>query len=205
MLEDLEKLINFLMDKYNEIEEEWKKNDLYNSINMKKSLVKNLYIDNGVLDNIFNYRAFINERNLEMSLQIDGLELKSRVNTRVKARNSIEFKINNYIKNHNNGEGPINKCFNDLYGVRIILSENISFDEIKKFIEDRFPNLKCIDSSKEEGYIATHIYFKNDNYSFQWELQIWNITNEMTNILSHQNYKQEYIKWEKENKGGELF
>ena len=63
--------------------------------------------------------------------------------------------------------------------------------------------LKCIDSSKDVGYIATHIYFKKDNYSFPWELQIWDKTHENSNIMLHEQYKQDYIKWEEENKGGE--
>jgi hypothetical protein len=52
-------------------------------------------------------------------------------------------------------------------------------------------------------YIATHVYFKKDNFSFPWELQIWNKKDEEENILSHKMYKQHYIKWENNNKGGE--
>ena len=62
--------------------------------------------------------------------------------------------------------------------------------------------MKCIDSSKK-AYKATHIYFKQDNWNFQWELQIWNKENEINNINSHEKYKQGYVKWEKENNGGE--
>lgn len=69
-------------------------------------------------------------------------------------------------------------------------------------IENKYNGaLKCYDASKD-GYVATHIYFKNGNYSFQWELQIWDKFHEKTNIISHEQYKQEYTKWEKENRGG---
>ena len=54
----------------------------------------------------------------------------------------------------------------------------------------------------QEEYRATHIYFKQDNYNFQWELQVWNKNNELNNIKSHNKYKQDYVKWEEENKGG---
>ena len=107
--------------------------------------------------------------------------------------------IENYIKNHEEGKIPINKCFNDLFGIRIICNEELSFDKIVKLINNKYSNLKCIDSSKNE-YKATHIYFKKDNFTFQWELQVWNKTDEIRNINSHEKYKQDYIKWENENK-----
>ena len=47
-----------------------------------------------------------------------------------------------------------------------------------------------------------YIYFRQGNFNFQWELQVWNKENEINNITSHEKYKQDYIKWEKENKGG---
>lgn len=125
----------------------------------------------------------------------------AKVNIRAKLRNSIEFKIKNYILNHENGEIPINKCLNDLFGIRIICKKEISNAQINELIRNKFPNLKCIDSSKKD-YKATHIYFKKDNFSFPWELQIWNEINEKNNIYSHEKYKQDYVRWEKESKGG---
>lgn len=89
------------------------------------------------------------------------------------------------------------------FGIRIILNEELSINEIIEFVHSKYPNLKVIDSSKGE-YKATHIYFRDGNYNFQWELQIWNKCDEVTNIESHRKYKQEYVKWEKSNKGGEI-
>lgn len=48
------------------------------------------------------------------------------------------------------------------------------------------------------------VYFKEDNFSFQWELQVWNKEDEENNINSHKKYKQDYTKWEIENKGGKI-
>lgn len=62
--------------------------------------------------------------------------------------------------------------------------------------------MKCLDSSKGE-YVATHIYFRDGNFNFQWELQVWSASQEKVNTISHEKYKQEYTKWEKESKGGE--
>ena len=47
---------------------------------------------------------------------------------------------------------------------------------------------------------AIHIYFGNeiDNTCFQWELQLWYENDEQINLKSHNIYKQDYVKWEKE-------
>ena len=118
----------------------------------------------------------------------------------VKNRNSIEYKIKNYIENHENGKITINKCLNDLFGIRIICKDQIDFSQINHLVKEKYDKLKCIDSSKIE-YKATHIYFKQSNFEFQWELQIWNEDDEINNIRSHEKYKQDYVRWEKENKG----
>ncbi len=66
----------------------------------------------------------------------------------------------------------------------------------KKIVEEKYDHkFKCIDSSKND-YVATHIYFKKDNYNFQWELQIWDKKHEKFNYLSHKEYKQMYTDWE---------
>lgn len=89
-----------------------------------------------------------------------------------------------------------------MFSVRIILNSQLTFQSIKEFVLDKFPYVdRCIDSSKGE-YKATHIYFKLDNYSFPWELQVWNRHDENSNLISHKKYKQEYTLWEKENKEG---
>lgn len=141
---------------------------------------------------------------MDLLIELNKTFDSNSITARVKSQNSIEYKLENYTKNHNNGEGPLNKCFNDIYGIRVIFEDEINFDEIKKFIDLNYPNLKCIDSSKKE-YMATHIYFKKDNFSFPWELQIWEKKHEISNINSHEKYKQEYKKWENENKGGRRF
>lgn len=91
--------------------------------------------------------------------------------------------------------------FYTVFDIRIICLEELTYEQISKFIDNKHKELKCINSSKQE-YKATHIYFKKNNYNFQWELQIWNKKDEINNINSHEKYKQEYIKWEKENRGG---
>ena len=90
-----------------------------------------------------------------------------------------------------------------MFGIRIILDKRNKFEEIKNYVEQNYDNIKVRDSSNGD-YKATHLYFKEDNFSFQWELQVWNKEDEECNINSHKKYKQDYTKWEIESKGGKL-
>lgn len=202
MLEELDKLINFIQTEYVQLTTKWEQSDYYTEINLKNNQVCDLLENKLILDTIVNYREFINQNNIQLLMDFKKFNSENvTVNIRTKAKNSIEFKIENYIKNHENGKVPISKCFNDLFGIRIICSEKLSFDEVLQLINTKYDNLKCIDSTKND-YKATHIYFKKDNYAFQWELQVWNKIDEANNIISHERYKQDYVRWENENKGG---
>lgn len=202
MFEELDRLINFIQKEYIEFNEKWQKSNYYYKFNLKNNLVCDLLNNEIMLETIFNYREFINENNIQLLMDFKQFNSEiSKVNIRTKTKNSIEFKIKNYNDNHENGKIPIEKCLNDLFGIRIICSQKLNYDEIVNFIKEKHKKLKCIDSSKKD-YKATHIYFKQDNFNFQWELQIWNKEDETNNINSHEKYKQDYVKWEKENKGG---
>ena len=199
MLKEVEDLIYFIQNEYISFNEKWQQSIYYSKINLKNNLVYKLVDNEELLNCIFNYREFINENNIQLLMDFKEYNNKAKINVRTKTKNSIEFKIDRYIKEHENGEIPISKCLNDLFGIRIICDENIKFEEIKRFIEQKYPILKCINSSKKEC-IATHIYFKQDNLSFPWELQIWNKEDEISNIISHEKYKQGYVKWEEERR-----
>ena len=202
MIEELEKLIEFIQKEYNELTNKWENSEYYSKVNWKNTLVCNILEDKELLDTIISYRDFINENIIQLLMDFKQFNTDAaKVNIRAKAKNSIEYKIENYIKNHENGEVPINKCFNDLFGIRIICSNKIENEQIMQLINTKYKNLKCIDSSKKE-YRAIHVYFKKDNFTFQWELQVWNKVDEINNIRSHEKYKQDYVRWENENKGG---
>ena len=206
MLDELEILLDSIKKQYKNLYSEWKQSNLYVPINQRKNLVKDIKNNNEILNTILDYRVFLNENHLDIKIVFDQLHLQSEVNSRVKAQNSIEYKLNNYMtEKHEYGEEALNKCLNDLYGIRIIFKDNIEYNVIKEFVERKYKGkLKCYDASKG-NYVATHIYFKEDNYSFQWELQIWDDAHYASNIISHEYYKQDYTKWEEENKGGESF
>lgn len=195
-MDELKKLILFIQLKYEEISEEWTKNDKYFPLNMKKFRVEDIYKYESLLLYVMNYRNFINERAVELINSIQTLDDKNIVRCRVKNLNSIQYKIENYEKNHENGKIPIKKCLNDLFGIRMIFEEEINYDIINKYIKENFPKLKCIPSIKGE-YEAVHIYFGNNNNTrFQWELQLWDKKHEKSNYSSHAKHKQGYTKWE---------
>ena len=207
MYESLEKLINKIQAEYSNISTEWNKNEMPKRIKLKNTLVKDILMSDTIKGEILAYRNYINDNIIDFTIKLQTENFKGcKINTRVKTQNSIEFKTKNYFENHENGEIPINKCFNDLFGIRIILEQNIDHKQIQTFIKEKYKNLKCINSSKKKGnYKATHVYFSINNYTFPWELQIWNKVDEENNLKSHEMYKQEYVKWEAENKGGNIY
>lgn len=102
---------------------------------MQKYQVKDIYNDDKILAYILNYRNFINEKATEIIDSIKLLNTTNIVICRVKALNSIQYKIENYEKNHENGKIPIRKCLNDLFGIRLISEEEINFETIKKIFK----------------------------------------------------------------------
>ena len=202
MFEELGAQIDFILQDYKYINEKWKNSKYYEKINMKNTTVFDVHSNQKIFNVILNYREFMYTNNMVLMIDFDFFNTeKAKVNIRIKTRNSIEYKLENYTKNHENGKIPLNKCLNDLFGIRIITEFNANYKEIKEFIKRQYPKLKVIDSSKGQ-YKAIHIYFKEDNYQFQWELQIWKKEDEEKNIKSHEIYKQDYARWEKEMKGG---
>lgn len=196
---ELKQLIDIIQDHFDAINKKWKQSSDYLPLNMKKNRVEDIYKDESLLLYVFNYRKFINDNITGMVDTIQEQKFLNVVNTRVKALNSIQYKIQNYYFNHENGKIALKKCLNDIFGIRMIFDEHINFNEIKTYIEKEFPNLKCIESSRG-NYYAIHIYFGNDdNYKFQWELQLWDKEHEKINLESHARYKQDYTKWEQEN------
>ena len=201
MFEDLDKLISTVQKNYDHICQLWDEKCPC-KIHLKKTRVSSVRENADILNKIIEYRALLNEETISSTFEINMLKYQnSSVTTRVKAQNSIEYKIENYYTNHENGKIPLKKCLNDLFGIRIVIDGKFGYDDIVDFLSNRFPGYKCIDSSKN-GYNATHIYFEKGNEYFPWELQVWQKADEKNNYASHRRYKQEYTSWESLNKGG---
>ena len=79
MLEELDKFIVFIEEKYKKLCYEWEKTDLYNPIHQKNKQVKDIVKDNSILNDILNYRLFINQNHLDLKLAFDQLNIKSEI------------------------------------------------------------------------------------------------------------------------------
>ena len=108
-------LLKFIQKKYEQVSKKWLKNDKYYSLNMKTSQVHNIYHDKNLLLYVFSYRDFINDITININNDIQTLNLKNTVNTRVKALNSIQDKIEKYENKEEKGRIPIKKCLNDIF------------------------------------------------------------------------------------------
>ena len=175
--DELKDLIDYIQSVYTEITDEWLR-ETPTKTNLKNALVADIDADGIIYKSIMEYVQLLNEKSADITLPLASV-CSCKVTARVKAQNSIEFKIQNYkTEQHEFGKIPINKCINDLFGIRIFLREPLTFDEVYSFIEDTYPN------------------------RFPWELQIWNMCDMDSNFSSHKKYKQEYTAWEKESKEG---
>ena len=200
--DELKLLIDSIQSVYSKATRQWEYQGS-NTINLKKCQVCDIDINGAIYKSIIKYVKFLNEQSADIILKLPQECSCGIIMTRVKAQNSIESKIHSYnTPKHECGKIPLNKCFNDLFGIRIILTNSLRFDEISSFIAEQYKNkYKCIDSSKLD-YKATHLYFKESNYSFPWELQIWNSCDKENNFASHKKHKQAYTDWEKESMEG---
>lgn len=120
VFDELKDLIDYIQTVYTGITNEWLHGESA-KINLKKSQVSDIDVDGTIYKSIVEYVQLLNERSAGITLQLSFV-CSCQVTARVKAQNSIEYKIQNYkTDRHEYGKIPINKCVNDLFGVRIIL------------------------------------------------------------------------------------
>lgn len=206
---ELDELIKLISCIRKTVQENWnEKNIVPEKYNYRRKMIDDIFFDTNLMGSIIHYQQFLNEATIELTGLFGNMESYAKpvgkINTRVKTTNSIFQKIQNYQKGDLKGKVAINKCLNDLFGIRVIFSNNPNIEKLIEHTKKTFPSLKCIDASKSVGYTAAHIYFSNNNYEFPWELQIWRAADETNNIELHKIYKQDYTKWETEAKGGEV-
>ena len=201
----IESLVEYLRDLHISFSQEVR--DLV-QLNLKRTKIYNLFLEEqqGVISEYYYKRilSYIEKLNeLYMFLELEYLYKDLDLSMRVKERGSITDKLNHYCyRKEQQGKIPLNKCLNDLFGVRVILN---GFDHSCEYFlrlcaefsnQDEY-KIKVTNASKN-GYVATHIYFqgvRGDNFSFPWELQIWSKSDEKKNLDSHYKHKQSYKEW----------
>ncbi len=166
--------------------------------NQKSTKVIHLNTDEKLL--ILSYLEFLN--NESVTDMFEEIGDRYVVVSRVKNRNSIEEKIEDYCRYRaERGEVPVNKCLNDLFGVRIILDcGSIDVSDIEGIIAP-FGSSVMLEVKNDLRpnnlkYLAYHIYFKESNSDFKWELQIWKKEDERSNQESHKTHRYKYRMWE---------
>ena len=93
IFENLDKLLNFLIVKYEDINNSWKSSELYSEeINLKKNLVHD-----EIMDLIWNYQEFLQKQQFKLLPGISQLQSADKIHARIKQANSIQNKINIYI------------------------------------------------------------------------------------------------------------
>jgi len=142
-------------------------------------------------DHIFNYRLNLHEsiNDYLMRANLSGIEYFYRVKT----SESIQDKINRYLKNTD--QYPVNNWLNDIFGCRMILSTS-EIEEIENILDTWTYEygLKNWYKREKDGYKGIHIYFKNkSNFYFPWELQIWNQEDMEGNIEAHRKQKRLFV------------
>lgn len=199
--EDYKKIFQIIYNKHHKYCENWLKNiNVDDKINLSSNLICDIYCpENGVKKFFIDYMNSYYEELPNLYVDIldeNDRECKFAIRGRTKSMESIIYKV--VVKNKNeNGKFPINKCLNDLLGLRIIdngYDNNIEYiKQCLNELKDQGYNIKHM-TRNNKGYKAYHIYFKGTcNNVFPVELQIWDKKDELNNIESHKIYKQRYI------------
>ena len=207
-LVQLTELIGTIYNVHSELTKSWR---IYANqaniqiFNQKSVKVKHLMEKPLLMESVSAYVEYLKGRT-ELSLfnkESDGYEVMCRI----KNHNSIEEKIEDYcMYRQEKGEVSVNKCLNDLFGIRIVIDcGTISTDEIEIAIGDLADTLYVEDKNVPERgtvppYIAKHIYFKSGNEDYRWELQIWRSADQKNNHESHKTHRYKYRRWESGDK-----
>lgn len=198
--ESLDEILYECMEAQARVHEEWLECMAEGKIyHMKNTRMRDVLADEELHGYILSYRRFLLKEMGKGRLPV--FEDMPNLSLRIKTQNSLEYKIRKYgagVKER--GTVSLANCLNDLYGLRIILDEDVSYDEFKAHIAPL--GLKCIDSSKGD-YKAVHMYinspsYEGRNYVFLWELQIWLRREAAGNYISHTRDKEYYTCWEQE-------
>ncbi|KAA0791738.1 MULTISPECIES: hypothetical protein [Bacillus] len=136
----------------------------------------------------------------EMAYNYEHFDMRSRGKDFDSIMNKLQYYTTGKEGNGVAGAFKINKCLNDLFGIRIVI-ENFDhnceyFYQICEPVKDKY-KIRIINSSKND-YRATHVYFYGGNNKFfPWELQIWNADDCKSNDISHGVHKRSYTEWAK--------
>lgn len=195
-MELLYELINDILKSHTKLAEKCKID-----INLGKDYIRDYCNEDGIIDFKLLKSIEYTWEHFELICLTDVVPINLKYKTinisyRLKELDSIRDKIIRYRNNNLEGRVYIRKCLNDLVGFRVVISRTI-YDQIMELLKNKFLSYKeitILDSSKDE-YCAIHVYFKDSNFSYPWELQIWPDDKEKSNVSSHEKYKRNSLNW----------
>lgn len=205
-IEDYNFIFMTILKKYSDYCYKWLGTS--SGINLKRLMIKDIYTPNGTVNNIldndfqeymYSFLDGLDDLYLDtifcINIELPDINKKAKINGRTKCIPSITDKIIRKVTN-DNGEYAVNKYLNDLLGFRIIdpfYKENI--DNVHSLLESYKVNGISVSHKFREnnGYKGYHVYFKVSNKTFPIEIQIWDKSDEQSNIQLHNVYKQEYL------------
>lgn len=199
-------ILDNLVEQINVTHKEFSENWLSNQdakTNFKKTRIDHIVNDErfialDFLETISNYYSELVMLFSTLDYEFDYADYEVRM--RVKQKDSIVNKLIQYRIDHEEGRIAINKCLNDMLGIRILFSDldhnSVEFNDCLDVIREKH----CVEviPRDKDGYLATHIYFKNqNNFKLPWELQIWSKDNENNNMNLHKDHKskRKYTSW----------
>lgn len=169
------------------------KNEHPNNINFGSRNVTECIMSSDFYPMIWEYFEFLNENFVGSNEHLDGIGLG--LGSRIKLKDSAHQKLRHYAAREiSQGRIAMIKCLNDLMGFRIIFSDVDVAEVLNVLEEKKVAGVVSRYYSREEGlYKGIHCYFKVDNKSFPWELQIWDKEWEQANLEDHARHEQEKL------------
>ncbi|HBH4034443.1 TPA: hypothetical protein KSL09_003268 [Clostridioides difficile] len=117
-------------------------------------------------------------RNISRYLNTRKIDFKFPVSYRIKSYHSCLIKYDKYYPNM-----ELNKCFNDLLGIRIIV------DSYYELFEQDLSSFRLADmrtgKANDDGYRGVHLYYQKSNFHYPIELQINTKIDRQINDLLH--------------------
>ncbi|HBF4280964.1 TPA: hypothetical protein KON48_002115 [Clostridioides difficile] len=117
-------------------------------------------------------------RNISRYLNSRKIDFKFPVSYRIKSYHSCLIKYDKYYPNM-----ELNKCFNDLLGIRIIVDSYYElFEQDLSFF--RLADMRT-GKANDDGYRGVHLYYQKSNFHYPIELQINTKIDRQINDLLH--------------------
>lgn len=120
---------------------------------MKKKQVGEILVNEAIWNMIIAYRDFLAIEQMPVLRECSLLQTENnKITARIKQLNSVEYKIHRYVTGNLKGKVPIHKCFNDLFGIRIIINADFSHEDLKGHLLNTHPEFKVTNATKN-GYV----------------------------------------------------